>query len=107
MDVGGVDDRRLMGRETYLRGRRLTLRPWWPYRDGWDHDHCAFCQRHISVPLATDDPDAVDRGYVSEDDYHWVCETPLRRFSRALRLVDRRLNAPDAANECVRCGRAR
>jgi hypothetical protein len=68
-------DWRLIGQETYLHGARLTLRTWWPYRDGWDHDHCSFCQRHISVPLAADDPDAVERGYVTDDNYSWVCET--------------------------------
>jgi hypothetical protein len=75
-----VDDWRLMGQEAYLQGRSLTLKVWRPYREGWDHDHCEFCQRHISVPLASDDEDAVDRGYVTEDDYSWVCETCFADF---------------------------
>jgi len=79
-DLAVDDDWRLMGQEKYLQGRRLTLRTWWPYRDGWDHDHCSFCQRHISVPPATDDPDAVDRGYVTDDNYNWVCETCFDDF---------------------------
>jgi hypothetical protein len=69
-----------MGQEAYLQGRSLTLKIWRPYREGWEHDHCEFCQRHISVPLASDDEDAVDRGYVTEDDYSWVCETCFADF---------------------------
>jgi hypothetical protein len=79
-DYRVVDDWRLMGQDSYLQGRRLRLTKWWPYREGWDHDHCAFCQRHISVPLATDDPFAADRGFVTEDDYHWVCEACFTDF---------------------------
>jgi hypothetical protein len=75
-----VDDWRLLGQDCYLQGRHLTLRTWWPYRDGWDHDHCEFCQRPISVPPAADDPDAVVRGYVTDDDYHWVCEQCFADF---------------------------
>jgi hypothetical protein len=69
-----------MGQEAYLGGRAFTHRPWWAYRESWDHDHCSFCQRHISVPLAADDKDAVDRGYVTEDGYHWVCEECFADF---------------------------
>ena len=69
-----------MGQEQYLQGQHLTLRTWWPYRDGWEHDHCSFCQRHISVPLAADDPDAVERGYVTNDNYRWVCESCFEDF---------------------------
>jgi uncharacterized protein with PIN domain len=75
-----VDDWRLIGQETYLQGRSLTLKVWQPYREGWDHDHCDLCQRHISVPLASEDADAVDRGYVTADDYHWVCEKCFEDF---------------------------
>ncbi|HUC25784.1 MAG TPA: hypothetical protein VMA73_24005 [Streptosporangiaceae bacterium] len=75
-----MDDWRLMGQEAYLQGRQLTLQVWHPYREGWDHDHCAFCQRHISVPLACDDENAVDRGHATEDRYHWVCESCFADF---------------------------
>ena len=69
-----------MAQETYLQDRRLELRVWRSERPDWDHDHCSFCQRHISVPLAADDPDAVDRGYSTEDSYHWVCEACFADF---------------------------
>jgi hypothetical protein len=32
------------------------------------------------MPLSTDDPDVVERGYVTEDDYHWVCESCFGDF---------------------------
>lgn len=54
------------------------MRTWQPYSDGWDHDHCAFCQRHISVPLAVDD--AINRSYVTEDNHHWICESCFGDF---------------------------
>jgi len=75
-----MDDWRLTGQEMYLTGRRWTLRTWWPYRENWDHDHCDFCQRQISVPPALNDPEAVEQGYVSDDDYHWVCEDCFADF---------------------------
>lgn len=69
-----------MGQERYLAGRTFHLRTWWPYREGWDHDHCAFCQRHISVPASRDDVEAVESGYVTDDGYHWVCEQCFADF---------------------------
>jgi hypothetical protein len=75
-----MSDWRLMGQEGYLQGRHLVLQQWRPYREGWDHDHCAFCQRHISLPLGTDDEDAVDRGYATDDRYHWICESCFADF---------------------------
>ncbi|MGN6609340.1 MAG: hypothetical protein ACTHMS_20300 [Jatrophihabitans sp.] len=79
-----MDDWRLMGQERYLAGRTFQLRAWWPYREGWDHDHCDFCQRQISSPLATDDDEAVVEGYVTEDGYHWVCEHCFTDFQERM-----------------------
>jgi hypothetical protein len=75
-----ADDWRLMGQDAYLQGRSLRLQEWRPYREGWDHDHCQFCQRHISVPLAPDDDDAAERGWSTEDGYYWVCEACFDDF---------------------------
>ena len=50
------------------------------YRTGWDHDHCAFCWRHISIPLASDDQDAVEEGYATDDGCHWACEPCFADF---------------------------
>jgi len=37
-------------------------------------------KRHIGVPLGSDDPDAVDRGYVTDDDNNWGCESCFGDF---------------------------
>jgi hypothetical protein len=79
-DEVAPDDWRLMGQEDRLRGRLFSLRLWWPYREGWDHDHCEFCTRHISIPIAADGDDGTDRGYVTEDNYLWVCESCFEDF---------------------------
>jgi hypothetical protein len=73
-----------MGQERYLAGRTFRLRTWSPYREGWDHDHCAFCQRHISVPAALDDVEAVESGYVTDDGYHWICEQCFADFQEEM-----------------------
>jgi predicted RecB family nuclease len=86
-----MSDWRLMGQEAYLQSRHLVLQQWRPYRERWDHDHCAFCQRHISLPLATDDEDAVDRGYATDDGYHWICESCFRRLQGAVLLDHNRV----------------
>jgi uncharacterized protein with PIN domain len=80
MDNRLVDDWRLTNQDTYLHRRRLTLRKWWSHREGWGHDHCEFCGRHVSMPLATDDDDAVERGYVTDDNDHWICEECFADF---------------------------
>jgi hypothetical protein len=69
-----------MGQEAYLQNARLKFQVWRSDRQDWDHDYCLFCQRHISVPLSADDEDAVDRGYSTKDNYHWVCETCFGDF---------------------------
>ena len=37
------DDWRLQGQDKYVYGRAWTWKPYRKYREGWDHDHCAFC----------------------------------------------------------------
>jgi hypothetical protein len=86
-----MSDWRLMGQDRYLQGRHLVLQQWRPCRAEWDHDHCAFCQRHISLPLATDDDeDAVDRGYATDDGYDWICESCFADFKGAVQLDSNR-----------------
>ena len=55
-----------------LIGRAFRFGRWWPYRDGWDHDHCQFCFSEISA----DETGHADHnaGWVTaEDAYFWVC----------------------------------
>ena len=51
------------------------LRPYRRYRQGWKHDHCEFCGSKLSLSEGD-----LDRGYVTSDDYHWVCESCFADF---------------------------
>ena len=45
---------------------------WSPYREGWDHDHCAFCWAEISdQPI--DEHTEHNTAWVTDDNYHWIC----------------------------------
>jgi len=73
------DDWRLQGQEGYLVGRELKWSAWRTTREGWDHDHCAFCW----VKFGRKGAEGVDlsAGYVTADDeYHWVCEACFEDF---------------------------
>jgi hypothetical protein len=66
------EDWRLTDQDTYLVGRPMRRATWWPIRDGWDHDHCAFCWAEISEDT-TGHADYND-GWVTDDDSQsWVC----------------------------------
>ncbi|HLX31797.1 MAG TPA: hypothetical protein VKR79_03395 [Gaiellaceae bacterium] len=75
-------DWRLMGQERFLQDAVFRHKAYRAWREGWAHDHCAFCQRRLVEDVATsDDPDARSAGYAAvgrgpngEDDYHWVCD---------------------------------
>jgi hypothetical protein len=67
------DDWRLMGQERFLAGAEFRRAAWSPHKEGWDHDHCIFCQGE----LAAGKSEHVDfaSGYVTTDGKHeWVCE---------------------------------
>ena len=63
-----------------LRGVALRRKKYSAPSKQWDHDHCAFCQLHISVPPPPDNEDAVESGWATEDGYHWVCEACFADF---------------------------
>lgn len=70
-----ADDYRRQGQERYLRGQRWTLREYQPSRGGGDHDHCEYCGAKLSAL-----PGDLQRGYVTSDDYHWICEPCFADF---------------------------
>jgi hypothetical protein len=74
------DDWRLMGQERYLHGAVVRWAPWWPIREGWDHDHCEFCKVHLADHLLEDDPDTQLEGFVTEDGLHWICRLCFEDF---------------------------
>jgi hypothetical protein len=69
------DDWRRQGQDRFLKGRRWSLQTYQAYREEWDHDHCEFCGAKFS--LADED---LHRGYVTDDSYHWVCESCFADF---------------------------
>jgi hypothetical protein len=69
------DDWRRQGQERFLKGRTWVLRSYRPYRDGWDHDHCELCASKLSLSEGD-----LHRGFVSTDNYHWVCEPCFTDF---------------------------
>jgi hypothetical protein len=77
----------LQGQERYLKGQTLRWKRWWSYRDGWDHDHCEFCWRDI---CDEGQPEADLFGWVTEDDYHWICANCCEEFMEQFewKLVD-------------------
>ncbi|MES2171966.1 MAG: hypothetical protein V4479_14795 [Actinomycetota bacterium] len=86
------DDWRLRGQEDYLFGITMRHASWWPYRDGWDHDHCEFCWAEISEDQ-TGHAD-YNEGWVSSDDsYHWVCDPCFSDFREKFQWV---VEAPSA-----------
>ncbi len=69
------NDWRRQGQERYLKGKRLLLQPYRPYREGWDHDHCEFCGDKFSTSSAD-----INSGYTTETGYHWVCKKCFADF---------------------------
>jgi len=70
-------DWRLTNQEKYLKGHRLTLKPWTRTRPDWDHDHCEFCWAKFTD---TNSPNALHEGYATEDNDHWVCKPCFEDF---------------------------
>jgi hypothetical protein len=53
-------------------------KPYATYRPGWDHDHCAACNKKLAEP-GIEGADVVHEGYATTSDYEkgadyeWVC----------------------------------
>jgi hypothetical protein len=63
-----MSDWRLQGQERFLKKVDLCFRTYFPYREGWDHDHCEFCGGKFSTKEGD-----FHEGYVTNDLYHWIC----------------------------------
>jgi hypothetical protein len=75
-----AEDWREQGQKKYLSGLKYTYKKYIRWSESWDHDHCEFCWEKFSVDM----DDALREGWVSEDDYHWICRTCFSRFQRQL-----------------------
>jgi hypothetical protein len=77
-----MTDWRRQGQEKYLQGVSLVKREYSAYREGWEHDHCEFCGRKFSERQCD-----LNIGYVTLDNYHWICEECYRDFKEAFEWV--------------------
>ena len=66
------DDWRLTNQENYLSNVSLIHTKYKPYRQGWDHDHCAFCNVEIN--------NDTDSAYCTTNQYHWICNECFNDF---------------------------
>ena len=71
-----MNDWRLRGQERYLQGVSLTKSEYKPYRDGWDHDHCEFCNAKFSMTI----DQCQTEGWSTLDKYHWICSSCYEDF---------------------------
>lgn len=78
------DDWRLTGQERYLQGARLHWAGYRAPRPEWDHDHCEFC---FAKFMETAQPDTLQQGYTTDDEYHWICADCVRDFQHRFRFV--------------------
>ena len=62
------NDWRRQGQEKYLKGSKLSLKGYSPFREGWEHDHCEFCGAKFSL-----NEEDIKEGYSTEDGYRWIC----------------------------------
>lgn len=69
-------DWRLQGQERYLKGVTLEFKKYSKYREGWEHDHCEFCQ----MKFVETGSDTLHEGYVTKDNYHWICPQCFNDF---------------------------
>jgi hypothetical protein len=84
------DDWRRQGQERFLMKKRMTFQKYHAFRDGWDHDHCAFCGDKLSTMVGD-----LNEGYATDDHYHWVCPTCFRDFETEFQWVSQEPGAAD------------
>lgn len=74
--VVDTNDWRLRGQQKYLHAARLKRERYAPFKDGWSHDHCEFCNAKFCLDL----PECLLEGYCTEDYYRWICEPCFNDF---------------------------
>lgn len=59
------NDWRLTNQVNYLFKKQLKKGKYVPYKENWNHDHCAFCSEKIDANTT--------EAYATLDNYHWIC----------------------------------
>jgi hypothetical protein len=78
------EDWRLTNQERYLQGVALYRRRYVKPRPEWDHDHCSFCWAKF---MEEDRPGVLHEGYVTENNYHWICEKCFNDFAERFKWI--------------------
>ena len=79
-NVTAPNDWRLTTQASYLTGQTLRWARWWSDNPRWDHDHCAFCWAKFMRQAWEGDPEIQLAGYVTEDNYYWICKDCFEEF---------------------------
>lgn len=72
-----MTDWRIQGQERFLYGVSLLRKQYQNYSDHWQHDHCEFCGEKFS-----EQPNNLNVGYVTMNNYHWICENCFKDFNQ-------------------------
>ena len=51
-------------------GAVLRFKKYTRYSETWEHDHCEGCWIKF---MESSGPDVLTEGYVTEDNYRWIC----------------------------------
>ncbi len=54
----------------WTRGAVLQFKKYTRHSEKWEHDHCEGCWAKFMESSA---PDVLTEGYVTEDNYRWIC----------------------------------
>jgi len=65
----------------HTHGAILQFKKYTRYSETWEHDHCAACwAKFMETPAA----DVLTEGYVTEDNYRWICPACFLAFKDAM-----------------------
>lgn len=65
-----------------MNGIKLINKDYFPYRLGWDHDHCEFCGTKFS-----ENEIDIKNGYTTEDGYRWICSNCFEDFKNEFNWI--------------------
>ena len=71
-------DWRLTNELNYLKGLNLSFKEYKKHTEGWEHDHCEFCGIKFSEDSTL--KNSIQKGYSTQDNYHWICENCFNDF---------------------------
>jgi hypothetical protein len=57
--------------------KKFQLKKWSPPKENlaWSHDHCVFCQAHIS-----DKDGSENEAYTDDEEHDWICKFCFKKY---------------------------